>query len=241
MKIFDINTCFGFYPYKNIDTSIDTLATVMNRHNITRACTFSMKGLFYDFSEGNSETLSICKENDNFIPIATINPKSSVDIEEEIDQICSSGFKAIRVFPQEQVWDVEQHSFRKILQILDNYRLPLIIEELPGKLFDITKGIKIPIIFIGTHYYSLHETLAVLSERENFFAETRRFMSPYAVETFVDKLGYHRLVFGSNAPFDYVGSSTERIFQADISEDAKELIMYGNLERMLQDTGGEGI
>jgi predicted TIM-barrel fold metal-dependent hydrolase len=238
MNILDVNTCFGFYPYKNIDASAERLKGVMQKHNIAKACTMSMRGIFYDHKEGNEETLEVCKTEEAFIPVAAFNPKNSSDWEKDIESIYRQGFKIVRFFPEFQGWDVGQTVFLKTLKALDQFGLPLIINDVSTQLLKAVQGTKIPVILLGSHYYKLSETIAVLAECPNFYVEARYLVSPDAIELFIEKLGAKRLLYGSNAPLDYAGSSIERIINAEISDKDRELIFGRNLECILQ--GAEG-
>ena len=53
----DINTLFGFWPKKKADISLDTLLGLMDEKGIEKAFSISARGAFYDFIEGNNETL----------------------------------------------------------------------------------------------------------------------------------------------------------------------------------------
>lgn len=240
MNIFDVNTCFGFYPRQNIDASPGALLSSLEGEGIARALAYSMKGVFYDYSGGNEETLEVCGKYSSLFPVATVDPRKAYDFEREVAAIAEQGFRIVRLFPEIQGWNVEQRAFSLLLKALDNYGLPLIINESPGKLYKLTDTIRIPIIFLSCHYYSLHETLAVFRERTNYYAETRHLLSPDSVEYFIEKIGADRLVFGSNSPFDYAGSAVRRIMHADISESAKNSIFSGNLERILRQSPAQG-
>lgn len=234
MEIYDANTCFGFYPYEDRDTTLVRLQSVLGANEIAKACTFSMRGMYYDCIEGNEETLQACAGSQTLIPVGTIDPRKIYDYEAEIDKNVSRGIRIFRMFPEVQGWSVEQIAFQKILRILNSYRIPLIINESPTKFYHIPESITIPIVFVAAHYYQLHEFLSVLEDRANFYLETRYLLSPDAIEFFVEKIGAARLVFGSNAPVDYIGGSIRRIACGNLSERDKERIFGGNLKRILE-------
>lgn len=191
-----------------------------------------MRGVFYDFREGNQETLEVCRHKSNLIPVAVIDPKKAMDYAAEVASIADLGFKAIRIFPDHQGWSVDQIPFQKILKEMEHYRLPLITCEAPSKLYGLTENITIPVVFISAHYYRLYDTLAVFMDRPNFYSEARQLNSPDAIEIFVERIGSDRLLFGSNQPFEYAGSSIKRLESADLCDADKNKILYGNAERI---------
>jgi len=234
MEIIDANTCFGFYPYRDVASSVENLLSNMEIWKISRALAVSMKGIFYDYIEGNAETLAVCKNNKSLIPVATIDPRKTCDFEGEIQKCMESGFKVMRLFPEYQAWNTAEVPFRKLLKVINRHQIPLIINESPSKLYDFTEETTVPIVFLNSHYYRLYETLAVFEDRSNFYAEARHLISPDAVEVFVERIGADRLVFGSNNPLEYTGSAICRINEAEISEQDKASIFGSNIKRIMQ-------
>jgi len=237
MDIIDVNTNFGFYRFKKLDTSVGKILSEMDKWKISRALAVSMRGTYYDYSDGNDETLKTCETEKRFIPVATIDVRKSPDFEKDLDSFVKRGFKAVRLYPEEQGWGVDQIAFRKLLNIVNDFRMPMIISAPPGKLYDIAADTTVPIIFLSTHYYDLYEIIRVFEDRKNFYAEERLFTSNDAIELFVGRISPRRLVFGSNNPFEYIGSSVVRIESAEITEKEKELIYSGNVKEILNIAG----
>lgn len=233
MNIVDINTLYGFYPCKKIDVSQKKLLSIMVSNNISQACTLSLKGALYDYREGNEDTFTECSGISELIPVATIDPRKTEDVERDVKEIIGIGYKAVRLFPELQGWNVEYISAQKVLKALDAYGIPLIINELPSNFLKLPFKLSIPVIFLSAHYYKLHEVIAVFKERDNFYAEARQLISPDAIEYFVEKIGADRLVFGSNTPFEYIQSSILRILYSDIKENEKQLIFSENIKRIV--------
>lgn len=228
----DINTCFGFNRWKRMDASAEMLLAQMKKHGIGKALTHSLRGVCYDCREGNAETLTICKRYQCLLPVAVLDPRTMPDVDEEARMAASRGFKAVRIFPDEQGWSVTSVAFRKLLEAINANSLPLITSVPPTSLYDLAAGVSIPIVFLSVHYYRLHEALAVFADRPNFFAEARQLLSPDALELFVRKAGADRLLFGTNLPFDYAGSPLERLRSADIVEADRAMIASGNACRI---------
>ena len=51
MKILDASTVFGFYPYRKLDASLQTLREIIENYD-AKALALSLKGVFYDAGEG---------------------------------------------------------------------------------------------------------------------------------------------------------------------------------------------
>ena len=234
MNYIDINTSFGVSPKKNIDASVSSLIKNMEKHNIDMSLTYSLRGEFYDCSEGNKETLKVCKDDDSLIPAALFNPLKSAAIKGDIREIAESGFKAVRIISDVKPMNTALISYRKAFDQVNETGLPLIIECSPGCLYDIGKDFNIPVIFLSNHYYMLGEIIAVLEDRMNFYAGFRQFISPDAIEFFVDKIGSERLLFSTNSPFEYPLAPIFLLETSRIAQEHKQNIAYKNAERIFK-------
>ena len=83
------------------------------------------------------------------------------------------------------------------------------------------------------HYAFFSEALAAAHQRENLWFDVQRFMGPDALKIFVDTVGAHRLVYGSNTPFDAIHSSLLLVEKAAISEEDRQKIFSSNLAGLL--------
>jgi len=73
-EIIDVNTIFGFWPKRKADIALETLLRLMEEKGISRACTLSARGVFYDFIEGNQETLAAAQAHPQLMAVGTVNP-----------------------------------------------------------------------------------------------------------------------------------------------------------------------
>lgn len=149
--------------------------------------------------------------------------------EEEIRKRREQVFKLFRFFPD---WSIESILFRKVLRVLNDLGMPFMI---PAKNFEMTKlaevtnGFRPPIIVESLSYYKTAEILAVMEENPNLYVETHWLHGPDSIETFVEKVGAERLIFGSSAPLFYIAPALNRVLTAEITDRQKELILGENL------------
>ena len=66
-----------------------------------------------------------------------------------------------------------------------------------------------------------------------FFLSTNRFETAGQLKSFVNDLGYERLLFGSGLPFNNPGGYITLLARADISDEARQAIAYDNLVYLL--------
>jgi predicted TIM-barrel fold metal-dependent hydrolase len=68
--------------------------------------------------------------------------------------------------------------------------------------------------------------------RENVYFDTA-LASPDTVMNFIEKIGYERILFGSDIPFGTMKWELEKILSLPIGDDKKEWILSKNLRRLI--------
>jgi len=234
----DSNTLFGFWPKRKVDISLNKLLEIMAKHKVERFLSLSTTGIFYDYEEGNEETLRMSKNYPQIIPMATVDPRKYFGKETLVKKLSEKGFKAIRLFPDLQNWPLDYEPFFNIVEEAEKISLPLIISvvSLGGitEIAKITTGHEIPIVIANVNYNQFSEALAVAKNHKNILLETSLFDTPDAYEIFVRELGAERLVFGSYSPVHYFSASLLPLERAEISNEKKQLITKENIERLLK-------
>ena len=232
----DVNTIFGFWPKRKADIALETLLRLMEEKGISRACTLSTRGVFYDFVEGNRETLAAAQAHPQLIPVGTVNPCRWLGCMDEARWLIDQGVRLFRFFPQYQEWNIGQAPFRKLLrEVLAPAGVAMMIPAEMGftAIGGMAAEISNPVIVESFRYASLAEAIVVMQEVPNVFVETHLINSPNWVELLKAEVGVERIVFGSNAPLSYISAATAQIEYAQVSEEDKALIFAGNLCRIL--------
>lgn len=235
--VIDSNTHFGFLPYKDTDVSVEKLRSSMRRYGVAGALTYSLKGIAYDFQEGNEETLAVCKSNPGLLPVATVDPRRHLDVIEEIGKCRSKGFVALRLFPEHQGWKITSALFKPILKELEQLGMPLIVTGAgaggPTDVARAVEGTTIPVIVTGVGYFNLAEGIAAAREHPSIVLEAQINDTPDSLAVTVDALGADRVVYGSNSPSLSMRASLNVIAEAELTDEQKALILGGNLKRIL--------
>ena len=236
--IIDCNTFFGVWPKKNIDMGLDTVVKKLNANQVDRAVICSLRGILYDYREGNSETLEAIKDHPELIPAATINPLNYTGAETEIESLKKSGFKILRLCPEHQGWPVDFLPLRLILEQADRHNMAAMITiRVPGEITVLARWLEkmqnLKLIISNIHYSLFGEALAAAGIFPQLFVETQRLNGPDTIDIFAEQVGADRLLFGSNSPLDNIQSSKLLVEKADISEKDKQNIFSGNIARLL--------
>lgn len=236
-RIIDANTVFGFWPKRNIDVSLKKLLKIMAEHKVKQFLSLSIKGILYDYEEGNEETLRISRKHPELIPIATVDLRKYFGKRPLVKELVNQGFKALRLFPDLQGWPVNYQPFFQIVEETEaNFPLMTSVtrQGMITEIGKITEGCRTPIILTGITEFFYSEALAVMRSHKNIYLETHFFDTPDVYEIFVREVGAERIIFGSFSPFHYFSSSFLTLKRAEISENEKELIFGKNIERLLK-------
>lgn len=238
MEIIDANTVFGVWPRKELDISINNLLKIMHENKVEKALSLSMKGVFYDYEEGNAETLKACREHPEIIPVATCDLRKYWGDKRFIKAIVENGFKALRLFPDLQNWPINYEPFEILCENLIPYRLPIIISVTGmGSITAISRICgpgEIPVILTGAGYGLFAEAIAVMKKYPGIYLETACMDTPDGFEIFVREVGATRLIFGSYSPINYFRPSFACLEKADLKDEEKSLIASGNIKKLLR-------
>ena len=71
----DANTVFGFFPKRDVDCSFEKLMRLLDKYHVSKALTVSLKAAFYDYAEGNVDTLKACLRDSRLMPLASVDPE----------------------------------------------------------------------------------------------------------------------------------------------------------------------
>jgi len=240
-QIVDMNTHFGVYPRMKVDISLGTLERLIEQNGVTKAVTLSLKGILYDYVEGNAETLRECSESRHLIPAATLDPRKCTDAVADVSAIASRGFKVLRLFPDLQEWPLRFAPVRSIVHELHRVHIPLMVNALTygvaTELTDLVGEHAFPVILSGIGYWVLSEVIVLMKDNKNTFVETSYLDSPDAIEVLVREVGADRILFGSNTPMTYFRGPYLSVAKADISDHEKEMIFHLNAEKILGEVG----
>jgi predicted TIM-barrel fold metal-dependent hydrolase len=238
LKIADINTVFGFFPKRKVDCSLERLRSLLERHCISKALTISLKAAFYDYKEGNEETLEACRKDPRLLPAASVDPRAYLGEEDKIEELRRRGFKAIRIFNEFQGYPPDYGPLLRLIENLEGKGLPLVVCNtgygFMTKIVRETKGLGYPVVILGCSYDALSEFIVLSAENPHLYIETSQLTSPDAFEVLVEKVGSNRIIFGSGIPLIYFKAAYMMIEKAKIPEEDKEAILHRNFERLMR-------
>ncbi len=231
--IVDADTIVGFWPIRKVDISPAQLQRCMMRHGVSRACICSARGIWYDYLEGNEETVQFAQADPSFIPVMTLDPRRWLGCRDEIRRRVAEGHRLFRLFPEYQGWSLGLTSVRRLLGFLEEEGAVVMLGGPADATIPVVRELQTPVILLGCHFYQLSEALASVDALGHVYFSTRFLIAPGSLDLAAREFGAERLIFGSHAPVAYLASALRVVQGVGLSDEARTGVLGGNLQRLL--------
>jgi len=235
-EIIDANTLFGFDPSHRLDLSVERLLRDMERYKVTSSVTLSTMGIFNDYQKGNEATMAVAADK-RLIPAGTINPQTYFSSADEIARIAQN-FRLFRFFPEEQGWPIDSVAFELVLKHIAPFKPAVMVDATypgePSRLMKIVRDYPGTVVLSSISDNTLAEALALMLELPNVVVETHELHVPGALKLLSERVGAHRIIFGSGAPRRSTASSLNYILNSELSHAEKSLVLGGNMKQILE-------
>lgn len=255
--IIDSFTGIGTWPFRKLKyASADKLVELMKREGIDQAVVYPITSILAkDCMDGNLEIYNAYQKYQSVIvPFAVINPSFEgweYDFETCFDRL---KFKGLRLFPTYHGYNLLEKCLFDILRKAESVNIPVVFSvrvederqhhwlmKVPPldmlKVVDsISTFTNIRFIISGASYGEICSVRDQLKKFDNWHFDIGRMhgrhSSPGSVEVVVravEDFGADKMLYGSNAPFQYVKSSLLKVLKARISDGDRDLILSGNM------------
>ena len=236
--IVDINTLFGPLPAASADLAVDALLDLMQTHQVSAACTLSTLGILLDSVLGNAATRAACSEQTNLVPVATLNPSMFYGDTTQVSRLVDEGFRLLRFFPDDQHWKIDYSPFHWLLAHIQETGLPVMVNiELVGEITDSTRALRTyrgVVILAQVNHVTLAEAIAALHVFPDWHIETSQLLAPGCLKLAAERVGAHRLLFGTGAPAHPIASALHTLQFAGMDKETVDQILGANARRVLK-------
>ena len=258
MKFLDCNACFGkeiinhecvnhenFIILEKVELAetAEKLLAEMDRVEISQTVVWHQMQYHYDATAGN-ETLirEIEGHEDRLIPSWVILP----DISDEqyrpdifFDAMKNNGVKTLRAYPVQDRYILDEITMGEQLQLISELKIPLYLSPRDGfePIYHIMRQFPdLTVILSNIGWWpSARLVYPLLKAYPNFYFETGDFSQLNGIEEVCAKFGSERMLFGTNFPTNSMAGSMYTLMKAPISQEEKENIAHGNMERLLSE------
>lgn len=177
------------------------------------------------------------------VPAMSISPdarQDSADYARIKEKVASGEVRAIRVLlakyrnrltPLEPLLEeIKQYKPVLLFDTRDPLKIPAFNTDHLMDLAD--KFPQIPMVYLQCEWITLGDACDLMRYRDNIYLDTSWLHMDQAIEHLIKDFGVDRLLFGVG-PRSHNGASLAALVHADISEEARELIAHGNLDKLL--------
>ena len=250
MEFFDCNAAYGVWsvpPLKPATTAKDLLEE-MDWCGITKALVRHAAPDNEDPQVGNRIVVEETSPHPSLHPTWAILPTQTGElgtVDEFLAVMRGAGVKALWAFPSKHRYALDDVACGDLLDALSERRIPLFIQrsetsrgltgwELAGAVLKEFPSL----ILVVTGHGSWGEDRyfrPLVEAYEGLYVDTSRYELDGGIADFCAKYGPQRLLFGSAFPNTSPGGPMLTLAHADISDENRQLIAAGNLDRLLSE------
>lgn len=249
MKFFDSNVWVGppLEPTFTCFEKPDDLQAQVDGSGTEGALVTHFASLTYDWRDGNELALSWAEQDERLWSAIVLVPNSTGEVGglgQYLDSSIARGARAVRLFPKMHSFSVMPWCSGLMMEELQSRQMPLILwhSEFSWDQIDFLcrNWPGVSIIVEGTGRKMLYDNrmfYQLLADHPNLILELHNLTNYLAVEDIVSRYGASQLVYGSYMPLGDPGAVTAMVTEARVSDDDKELIAHGNMERLIGEVG----
>lgn len=245
MQFIDINAMLGEWTPKNLFLrTADEMEQEMKRVGIEKAYVMDTKAWLSELAVGNNAAVQAAKEHSMLSPVMVMTPLLEQEFggrEGAVEFICKNRIGAVRLFPRDHGYTLTPWNIDKLFTLLSDLRMPVLIDEMEH-----TGGLEsydelyhlcceypdVPIVLLTPGYRSARMIYPMMEKCKNFHIDTSLLIAYRTVEEIVACFGAEHILFGTRMPYLEPGTFVGRILYADISQEDKEKIAFGNIDSL---------
>ncbi|MFV2068150.1 MAG: amidohydrolase family protein [Pirellulales bacterium] len=248
MKRFDINACFGHWPYWDLHhKTVGDLVASMDRNNIDQAAVMSLRGLLLDWRAGNEETLAAAtRYPTRLVPIATLSPFLDGD-GKELARLADLGMRGVRLYPTFHNYPLSSSFVDEVCQAASDGNIPVMLPTRPMMNWRFTA---VPIETCGA-VIERHPATTFILSGPNYLVEFQAVVQLMAqcpnvafdisclqgfgsIAKLVGHVGADRVLFGTGAVLNYPACNVAKLDHAEITEHERSAVASENAMKMLR-------
>ncbi len=231
--IIDVNALFGFWPWREVDISLERLLELIASHGVTRACCMSARGLFIDAERGNDEALAAASDHPQLFPVGTLDMRLGPTAK-DVERWVGRGLHWFR-FDAVQEWTPDHLVFRELLPVLNEHGCVLLIPARTGfpAIADLADRYDAPIIVLESTFGTLVD-LDYLLDRPHVYAEVSLLIAVNELSWLEERGHGDQLLFGSGMPLRYPGAARGLVDDPAVSDELRRKICSTNVQRLME-------
>jgi predicted TIM-barrel fold metal-dependent hydrolase len=232
----DIDVLVGRYPDRPAPTGTPADVAAVLRANRTRqAAVATLRAALFDVRSGNDELARVAGAaglaGTAVVPVGGVDLRDALGAEREVVRLAELGFRAVRLFPDEQGVAADFPAVRHVACRATEVGLVVLAGGDVRRFWRPLRGTTV--VFLDTHFYHLGDFVVVARDEPGFHTSTRLLNSPDALETIAAEVGVERLLYGSRTPFYEAVVPRLRLARSGLDPAGLTAVAGGNARRIL--------
>jgi hypothetical protein len=240
LKFFDCNCAFG--PYRTrvfrFARTAGELIGEMDFSNIEQALVYHTAMRFDHPAVGNELVVRETRDFPRLLPTWALLPSQTGEqpaLGALLGEMRRLGVRALRLFPDEHRYFLDEITWGDQMAVFTERRIPLFIRASLDKIAGLLSSFPELVVVTGSQGANPLDRYAwPLVERfPSLIFETSGYLVDGGIEEFCKRYSARRLIFGSGFPDNAGGAAMLALARAEIPDDERQAIAWGNLTRLL--------
>ena len=240
--IIDGHVHIGTSTFFHMSADADFLVRMADELGFDKLFVTELTALFYNMSEGNDALAGqIARHPDRLIgyvsvPTPRINNRAVDEVRRGYEKY---GYRGLKIYSHPEASIAEPGTY-PLLEAAAEYGMPILAHTTPDECDHLMTHVpqaRLLMAHMGGHPYAFgdwHRAVAVAKKHPNLLIDTASSQIDNGMlEHAVAELGPEKILFGTDMPLLDPHTQLAKITGANISAQAKQLILGGNLVRLL--------
>lgn len=250
LEFYDVNTSIGVWKHPNYGgfERVDELEAALDHLLVASAVVYHAQAHETHAPLGNQMLVDELKGHPRLLPSWVIFPHHTGEMPEPDllwKQMSDHDIRIVRLLPgiKGHRFSMEPWNADLMLKMLELHRIPTLIDFMFFRrddpdwqlLYNLGQRYPdLPIILTGWAGLASRSFFALCNVCPNLHLDTSRYALFRGIEIFCEKVGAERLIYGSGMPRIAPGVAMTTVTHAFVSDEEKQLIAAGNLNRLLE-------
>jgi hypothetical protein len=240
--IIDGHVHIGAADYFHMSADADTLLRYADAAGFDRIFVTETNALWYDMCEGNDALgRDLARHPDRLLGYVSIpTPRLAQRGVDEIRRCREKyGMRGVKIYSHPEAKITEPYTY-PILETAAEFKMPILAHTTPDECEHLMEHVPeawLVMAHMGGHPYAFgdwHKAIAAAKKHPNLILDTASSMIDNGMlELAVAEIGAERIVFGTDMPLLDPYCQMAKVTGAELSDEAKNLILGGNHVRML--------
>ena len=221
----------------------EDILELMDRCNIEKAVAYHSMTKEGDMKVGNRMLLEETAGDSRFIRQWAAMPSAFgefMSVDELLAGMKDNGVTSLRMFPKTCGHSLKPYALGKFMAAMAEYKIPVFMtynesgeqDALYGLLTDYPD---VNFVISDISYREERKMFPILQQCKNLYIGTGNYVVHGGLKSMCEYFGAERMIFDTGLPTGSATAAVSLVCFAEISQEEKELIAHGNLERMLSE------